>query len=102
MQSLDGLLYLDTVRRIARVLHDKGDLFFADPPILTRGHLPILVGSSREMVGRVLRLLESRGIVARVGRDRLRLLDPAALKLAADVGVERSERTRRPSDPLTS
>jgi hypothetical protein len=35
------------------------------------------------MTGRVLRILEARSLVARVGRDRLRLLDPAGLAEAA-------------------
>jgi CRP-like cAMP-binding protein len=50
---------------------------------MTRAYLPALVGTSREMTGRVLRQLESDGIVRRVGRDRLRLLDADRLALAA-------------------
>jgi hypothetical protein len=48
----------------------------------------------REMTGRVLRVLESGGIVARVGRYRFRLLDPAGLAAA----VEAREERRRPAD----
>ena len=55
------------------------DLFFADPPVLSRSHLPALVGTSREMTGRVLRQLEREGMVARVGRNGLRLLRPDRL-----------------------
>lgn len=91
---LDGLLYQDALRRVARVLHFKGDLFFAESPVLKRTHLPTLVGTSREMTGRVLRILESRGLVARVDRDRLRLLDPAGLGTLAESGSDPS-RTRR-------
>lgn len=90
---LDGLLYQDALRRVARVLHDHADLFFADRPVLTRAHLPILVGTSREMTGRVLRILESRQLVARVGRDRLRLLDWAGLAAATEPTDDRSHMT---------
>jgi CRP-like cAMP-binding protein len=89
MQRLDGLLYQDAIRRVARVLDLNADLFFAEPPVLTRTHLPSLVGTSREMTGRVLRVLESRALVARVGRDRLRLLDPDGLTAIAETGIER-------------
>ncbi|MEA2537123.1 MAG: Cyclic nucleotide-binding domain [Chloroflexota bacterium] len=80
----DGLLYHDAQGRVARVLHLHADLFFSDQPVLTRAHLPILVGTSREMTGRVLRALEARRLVSRVGRDRLRLLDAAGLAEAAE------------------
>jgi CRP-like cAMP-binding protein len=82
---LDSLLYQDALKRVARILNHHADLFFADRPVLTRDYLPSLVGTSREMTGRVLRVLESRSLVARVGRDRLRLLDAAGLaEVAAD------------------
>src|SRR6185369_1659884 len=80
---LDSLIYQDALRRVARILHLHADLFFADDPVLTRDYLQTLVGTSREMTGRVLRILEARSLVARVGRDRLRLLDPAGLAEAA-------------------
>lgn len=80
---LEGMLHQDALRRVARVLYEHVDLFFADVPVLTRTHLPMLVGTSREMTGRVIRALEARGIVARVGRQGFRLLDPAALARAA-------------------
>lgn len=98
---LDTLHHQDALRRVARVLHQRADLFFADPPVLSRAHLPNLVGTSREMTGRMLRLLESQGIVARIERDRLRLLDPAGLADAAEHcledgrPVDRSPSTRR-------
>ena len=80
---LDSLLYQDALRRVARVLHLHADLFFAEDPVLTRDYLQTLVGTSREMTGRVLRVLEARALVSRVGRNRLRLLDPAGLEAAA-------------------
>jgi CRP-like cAMP-binding protein len=84
VNRLDSLLYQDALRRVARVLDLHAGLFFSERPILTRAHLPTIVGTSREMTGRVLRILESRNVVARVGRNRLRLLDPEGLSAAAD------------------
>ena len=78
-ERADGFLHQDARRRVLRVLARYRDLFFVDPPILTRAQLPALVGTSREMTGRVLRSLERDGTVARVGRTRLQLLDPMAL-----------------------
>jgi CheY-like chemotaxis protein len=82
VERVDGLLYQDAITRVARVLYAHQDLFFSEPPVLTRAHLPALVGTSREMTGRVLRVLESRGMVARVGRDRLQMIDPERLEQA--------------------
>jgi CRP-like cAMP-binding protein len=80
---LDSLLYQDALRRVARMLSMHAELFFADEPVLTRDYLPTLVGTSREMTGRVLRILEARSLVARVGRNRLRLLDHDGLAAVA-------------------
>ena len=91
----DGLIYQDASRRVARVLLEHADLFFSERPVLTRAHLPSMVGTSREMTGRVLRLLEARGLVSRVGRNRLRLLDPAGLTAAAELGPDQPEPARR-------
>lgn len=82
VERIDGLLYQDAITRVARVLYAHQDLFFGDPPILSRAHLPALVGTSREMTSRVLRVLETSGLVARVGRDRLALVDTAGLEKA--------------------
>jgi CRP-like cAMP-binding protein len=84
IDRLDAFQYQNAMRRVARVLNLHTDLFFGEQVVLTRRHLPSMVGTSREMTGRVLRTLESRGLVARVGRSRLRLLDPAGLALAAE------------------
>jgi CRP-like cAMP-binding protein len=78
-EKLDGFLHQDARRRVIRVLGRHRDLFFSEPPVLTRKHLPGLVGTSREMTGRVLRALERERVVARVGRAGLRLLDPRQL-----------------------
>jgi CRP-like cAMP-binding protein len=78
-EKLDGFLHQDARRRVVRILARHRDLFFAHPAILTRAHLPSLVGTSREMTGRVLRELEREGTVARVGRNGLKLLRPDGL-----------------------
>lgn len=79
IEGVDGLLHQNAVRRVARVLHLYHPLFFGKEAVLTRAHIPILVGTSREMTGRVLRRLEAMRVVVRVGRDELRLLDAAGL-----------------------
>jgi CRP/FNR family cyclic AMP-dependent transcriptional regulator len=78
-KKLDGYLHQDARRRVVRILARHRDLFFCDPPVLSRAHLPGLVGTSREMTGRVLRELENEGTVARTGRSGLRLLRPDQL-----------------------
>jgi CRP-like cAMP-binding protein len=78
-EKVDGFLHQDARRRVVRVLIRHRDLFFGDRPVLSRSHLPALVGTSREMTGRVLRQLEREGMLARVGRQGLRLLRPDRL-----------------------
>lgn len=80
-EKVDGYLHQDARRRVIRVLARHRELFFSDPPILSRAYLPALVGTSREMTGSVLRRLERDGTIARVGRSGLRLIDPAGLSL---------------------
>lgn len=93
VERLDGLLYQDASRRVARVLEQHAEILFGDDAPLTRAFLPALVGTSREMTGRVLRQLESEGVVARVGRDRLRLLDPARLTRTSTTSTTSTTRT---------
>jgi CRP/FNR family cyclic AMP-dependent transcriptional regulator len=76
VERVEGFLHQDARRRVIRILARHRDLFFSDPAILTRAHLPSLVGTSREMTGRVLRQLEREGTIERVGRTGLRLLRP--------------------------
>lgn len=78
--NLEGFMHQDARRRVVRVLARHRDLFFAEPPVLSRSLLPSLVGTSREMTGRVLRALEREGTVARVGRTGLKLLRPDQLE----------------------
>ena len=83
VDRMDGLLYQDALRRVARILDQHADIIFGEEAVVTRAYLPALVGTSREMTGRVLRRLESEGVVQRVGRDRLRLLDASGLARTA-------------------
>jgi CRP-like cAMP-binding protein len=84
-EKVDGFLHQDARRRVIRVLARHRDLFFGEVPVLYRSHLPSLVGTSREMTGRVLRDLEQQGTVRRVGRRGLELLDPRPLDEAGAV-----------------
>jgi CRP-like cAMP-binding protein len=84
MERVDGLQHQDARRRVARVLEQHADILLGDVAVVPRTYLPALVGTSREMTGRVLRGLEADGVVARLGRDRLRLLDaPRLAQIAA-------------------
>ena len=105
IERIEGFLHQDARRRVLRILGRHRELFFSEPPILTRAHLPGLVGTSREMTGRVLRQLESEGTVKRFGRTGLRLLRPDQLE--ADEPTVRpypqeiSERDHAPHSGLT-
>ena len=79
IERIEGFLHQNARRRVLRILGAYRDLFFGDPAVLSRTHLHQLVGTSREMTGRVLRQLEREGTVARVGRVGLRLLRPEQL-----------------------
>ena len=79
VERIEGFLHQDARLRVLRVLARHRDLFFGEPPVLTRTHLPGLVGTSREMTGHVLRQLEREGTIARVGRAGLTLLRPEQL-----------------------
>ncbi|HYI66114.1 MAG TPA: Crp/Fnr family transcriptional regulator [Candidatus Limnocylindrales bacterium] len=83
MERIEGFLHQDARRRVIRILARHRDLFFGDPAILTRSHLPSLVGTSREMTARVLRELEREGTLTRVGRSGLTLLRPDRLESGA-------------------
>jgi len=85
---LDGFIHQEARGRVLRVLTEYADLFFGEPPVLPRTLLSGLVGTSREMTGRVLRTLESERVLARVGRRGLTLLDPAALEEGRAPGTD--------------
>jgi CRP-like cAMP-binding protein len=79
VELIEGFLHQDARRRVLRILAQYRRLFFCGPPVLNRSHLPELVGTSREMTGRVLRGLERDGTLVRVGRTGLKLLRPDRL-----------------------
>jgi CRP-like cAMP-binding protein len=83
VERMDGLLYQNAQRRVARVLDQHAEIVFGEQAVVTRSYLPAVVGTSREMTGRVLRQLEAEGVVERIGRGRLRLLDAARLAQTA-------------------
>jgi CRP-like cAMP-binding protein len=83
VERIEGFLHQDARRRVLRILARHRDLFFGEPAVLTRAHLPGLVGTSREMTGRVLRQLEREGTIERFGRTGLRLLQPERLESGA-------------------
>jgi CRP-like cAMP-binding protein len=82
VERIEGFLHQDARRRVLRVLARHRELFFCDPAVLNRTHLPGLVGTSREMTRRVLRQLEREGTLARVGSTGLQLLQPRRLEEA--------------------
>jgi CRP-like cAMP-binding protein len=88
VERLDGLMYQAATRRVARVLEQHASILFGEAAVLTRSYLPALVGTTPEMTRRVLRVLETDGIVARIGGDRLDLLDPTRLSEAAGASTE--------------
>jgi CRP-like cAMP-binding protein len=83
VERMEGFLHQDAQLRVLRVLAQHRELFFGPTAVLTRMHLPGLVGTSREMTARVLRQLEREGTVARVGRTGLTLLRPDRLEAGA-------------------
>jgi CRP-like cAMP-binding protein len=83
MEGIEGFLHQDARRRVLRILARHRQLFFADPPVLTRAHLAGLVGTTQEMTRRVLRQLEREGTVVREGQTGLRLLRPDRLRIPA-------------------
>jgi CRP-like cAMP-binding protein len=83
MEGIEGFLHQDARRRVLRILARHRNLFFAQPPVLTRAHLAGLVGTTQEMTRRVLRQLEREGTLIREGRTGLRLLRPERLELEA-------------------
>lgn len=85
LTRLEHVGFDPVARRLARLLWQRRDILFDDRrPLLTRPHLADLAGATREMTDRVIRDLELQGIVRRVGRAGLVLVDEVALgRLAA-------------------
>jgi CRP-like cAMP-binding protein len=82
VERIEGFLHQDARRRVLRILARHRELFFGEPAVLDRTHLPGLVGTTPEMTRRVLRRLEHEGTVQRVGATGLRLLRPEQLEEA--------------------
>jgi CRP-like cAMP-binding protein len=85
-ERLDRITFDSVTRRLARILWMQRELLFGERPLLSRPELADLAGATREMTGRVIRDLERRRIVRRVGPTGLELRDAAALR--AEAGIE--------------
>jgi len=83
VERMEGFMHQDARRRVVRILAQHQQLFFGESAVLTRRHLPGLVGTTREMTGRVLRQLEREGTIARVGPRGLKLLRTDQLEAGA-------------------
>ncbi len=87
LNRLDHVSFNSVSRRLATILWMRREVLFdARRPLLSRPQLADLAGTSREMTGRVIRDFEQRGLIARVGRTGLVLLDPDGLRAAASLG----------------
>jgi CRP-like cAMP-binding protein len=92
MTRLEHVGFDPVGRRLARLLWQRREVLFdARRPLLTRPQLADLVGATREMTDRALRDLEREGIVRRVNRTGLVLLDGPALQRRADVDGDERE-----------
>lgn len=81
LTRLEHVGFDPVARRLARLLWQRRDVLFdARRPLLTRTELADLAGATREMTDRVIRDLEREGIVRRVGRAGLVLVDEDALR----------------------
>jgi CRP-like cAMP-binding protein len=84
LQAFDALAFASSEIRLTRLLLTHDDLAFnGRSPVMTRQFMADSIGVSREMVTRHLRSLEARGVVARVGRRGLVLLDRDKLAAVA-------------------
>ncbi len=85
-QRLIEALYVPVDQRLFRRLHELCEVYGRGMPgtviPLTQDDLAGLAGASRPTVNQVLQRLSAEGVVE-VGRGRLQVLDPAALRLRA-------------------
>jgi CRP-like cAMP-binding protein len=86
LDRYDTVTFEGARARLCKVLLDYRDIAFGPGrPILSRGDLTSLVGSSREMTNRILRQLEAEGAVRRSGGRGLELIDDSKLQpISAD------------------
>lgn len=100
-RRFDAMACQDAATRLADALITHADLAFdATRPCLTRTQLAELIGTTREMAGRVLREFEACGAVRRRGRTGLILVDADKLRELTRAGKRRSEPV--PLSPLRS
>lgn len=67
-QRLDQSVFDSAERRVATILLAYEDLLDSPSPAISRAELAALAGTSREMLGLVIRALETEGSVRRAGR----------------------------------
>lgn len=86
LDRYDTVTFEGARARLCKVLLVYHDIAFGPRrPILSRGELTSLVGSSREMTNRILRQLEAEGAIRRIGGRGLELIDDTKLRhLPAD------------------
>lgn len=82
-ERLDQATFDSAERRVATILLSYEDLLCEATPVITRSEFASLAGTSREMLGVVIRALEAEGVIHRQGRaividDRTRLHEIAA------------------------
>ena len=80
--QLRDAMYEPAERRLYRRLAELTEMFTGEPPVripLTQEDLAQLAGTTRPTINKLLRSIEDDGII-RVGRGRLEILDPAALR----------------------
>jgi len=95
-ERLDEATFDTARRRLATIMLAYGDILTGVRTQVTRTELAGLIGTSREMLGQVLRDLESRAVMARRG-GRLVILDRPELKRLGgwtDDGAGRRRRLR--------
>jgi CRP/FNR family transcriptional regulator len=74
MELVEAVTFQRLDRRLAALLLERGEVVHASQQQLADD-----IGTVREMVGRVLRNFEDRGLVA-LGREQVRVLDPGGLR----------------------
>lgn len=78
MELVEAVTFQRLDRRLAALLLEHGEV-----ARVTQQKLADDLGTVREMVGRVLRNFEDRGLVA-LGREQVRIVDPAGLRAVLD------------------
>lgn len=81
-RRLDEATFDGARKRLATVLLVYEPLVTAPSPFISRADLAGLVGTSREMLGHVIRAMEAEGVIAREGR-RIVVRDQVALEREA-------------------